>query len=63
MAPHDPDVFISYARADERFASDLVTRLQQSDVKAWQDRIRMLPGDFEEQLKQGIDAATYLFWS
>jgi hypothetical protein len=59
MAPRDPDVFISYARADEGFATELVTRLQKVDLPTWQDRIRMRPGDFEDQIKQGIDAATH----
>jgi len=56
----DIPVFISYARADEHFATELLDRLKQEpDIAPWQDRIRMAPGDFEEQLKQGIESAEY----
>ena len=35
-------VFISYARVDEPFADDLMTRLKnEPDVAPWQDRISM----------------------
>ena len=53
-------VFISYARADEQYANDLMTRLKnEPDVVPWQDRISMSPGDFEEQIKQGIESARH----
>ena len=54
-------VFISYARSDERYATELMTRLaQEPDIAPWQDRISMSPGDFEDQLKAGIDSSDYL---
>jgi hypothetical protein len=55
-------VFISYARLDgEPFANELSQRLQsQLGINVWQDRIRMGPGDFEQQIKQAIDSAEYL---
>jgi hypothetical protein len=57
----DTPVFISYARADEQFATELMNRLaKEPDIAPWQDRIRMGPGDFEEQIKAGIDGADYL---
>ena len=58
---HDTPVFISYARSDERYATELMRRLaQEPDIAPWQDRISMSPGDFENQLKAGIDASDYL---
>ena len=57
----DMPVFISYARADERYATDLMNRLaKEPDIAPWQDRISMAPGDFEEQIRAGIDASEYL---
>jgi hypothetical protein len=57
----DTPVFISYARSDERYATELMRRLRQEpDIAPWQDRINMSPGDFESQLKAGIDASDYL---
>jgi hypothetical protein len=59
MARETP-VFISYARADERYATELMRRLaQEPDIAPWQDRISMSPGDFEEQIRAGIDSADY----
>ena len=59
MARETP-VFISYARADEPFATELMNRLaKEPDIAPWQDRIRMGPGDFEDQIKKGIDGAEY----
>jgi len=56
----DTVVFISYSRADEQYATELMARLsKEPDIAPWQDRIRMRPGDFEDQLKEGIDAAQY----
>jgi hypothetical protein len=54
--------FISYARLDGvPFASELSQRLQtELGISVWQDRIRMGPGDFEQQIKQAIDSAEYL---
>jgi hypothetical protein len=60
MARETP-VFISYARADERYATELMSRLaKEPDIAPWQDRIRMSPGDFEDQIKAGIDSSDYL---
>ena len=60
MARETP-VFISYARADERYATALMNRLaQEPDIAPWQDRISMSPGDFEDQIKKGIDSSEYL---
>ncbi len=60
MARESP-VFISYARSDERYATELMRRLAaEPDIAPWQDRISMSPGDFEDQLKAGIDASDYL---
>jgi len=60
MARETP-VFISYARSDERYATELMSRLaKEPDIAPWQDRISMSPGDFEDQIKAGIDAADYL---
>ena len=57
----DTPVFISYARTDERYATELMRRLKQEpDIAPWQDRISMSPGDFESQLKAGIDKSDYL---
>ena len=57
----DVPVFISYARSDERYATALMARLRdEPGIAPWQDRIRMSPGDFEDQIKAGIDAAQYL---
>src|SRR5688572_12470163 len=57
----DTPVFISYARSDERYATELMDRLaREPDIAPWQDRISMSPGDFEDQIKAGIDNATYL---
>jgi hypothetical protein len=57
----DTPVFISYARTDERYAEELMRRLaREPDIAPWQDRISMSPGDFESQLKAGIDASDYL---
>jgi hypothetical protein len=55
-------VFISYARSDgESFANELEQRLRQEpDIALWRDRIRMAPGDFEQQIRQAIDSAEYL---
>jgi hypothetical protein len=55
-------VFISYARSDgENYAQQLQQRLKEHPkVALWQDRIRMSPGDFEQQLKQAIETAEYL---
>lgn len=56
----DTVVFISYARADEQYATELMARLsKEPDIAPWQDRISMRPGDFEGQIKEGIDAAQY----
>ena len=56
----DTLVFISYARADEQYATELMARLaNEPDIAPWQDRISMRPGDFEGQIKEGIDAAQY----
>lgn len=56
----DTPVFISYARSDERYATELMTRLAgEPDIAPWQDRISMSPGDFEDQIKAGIDQASY----
>ncbi len=58
---HETPVFISYARADERYATELRHRLaNEPDIAPWQDRISMSPGDFEDQIKAGIDASDYL---
>jgi hypothetical protein len=60
MARETP-VFISYARADEPYATELMARLRnEPDIAPWQDRISMKPGDFEEQIRQSIDNADYL---
>lgn len=60
MARETP-VFISYARADERYATALMNRLaREPDIAPWQDRISMSPGDFEDQIKKGIDSSEYL---
>ncbi|MEO8256533.1 MAG: TIR domain-containing protein [Acidobacteriota bacterium] len=57
----DTPVFISYARRDERHATELMRRLAlEPDIAPWQDRISMSPGDFEDQLRAGIDASDYL---
>jgi len=57
----DTPVFISYARSDERYATELMNRLgREPDIAPWQDRISMSPGDFEQQIKAGIDDASYL---
>jgi hypothetical protein len=58
----DTMVFISYARSDgEPFANELRQRLlNEPGIALWQDRIRMAPGDFEQQIKQAIDSAQYL---
>ena len=57
----DTPVFISYARSDERYATELMRRLaQEPDIAPWQDRISMSPGDFEDQIKAGIDSSDYL---
>ena len=54
----DTPVFISYARSDERYATELMRRLAlEPDIAPWQDRISMSPGDFEDQLKAGIDSS------
>ena len=59
MARETP-VFISYARADERYATELMQRLAaEPDIAPWQDRIKMSAGDFEEQLKAAIDSSEY----
>ena len=51
-------VFISYARADEHFATELMNRLaKEPDIAPWQDRIKMAPGDFEDQIRRGIDSS------
>ena len=53
-------VFVSYARADERFATELMGRLaKESDIAPWQDRIKMAPGDFEDQIRKGIESSEY----
>ena len=53
-------VFISYARADEHYATDLMDRLsKEPDIAPWQDRIRMNAGDFEDQIRKGIDSSEY----
>jgi hypothetical protein len=59
---HETAVFISYARTDgEPFANELRQRLQKEpDIALWQDRIRMAPGDFEEQIRKAINSAEYL---
>ena len=50
MARETP-VFISYARVDEHYATELMSRLaKEPDIAPWQDRISMSPGDFEDQL-------------
>ena len=56
------DVFISYARSDgEPFANELSRRLaDEFGIAVWQDRIRMAPGDFEQQIRQAIESAPYL---
>ena len=60
MARETP-VFVSYARADEHYATELLSRLaKEPDIAPWQDRIRMSPGDFEDQIKAGIDSSEYL---
>jgi len=58
----DNVVFISYARSDgEQFANELNERLKsEPDIALWQDRIRMAPGDFEQQIEQAIDSAQHL---
>ncbi len=59
MARETP-VFISYARKDERYATELMSRLaKEPDIAPWQDRIRMSPGDFEDQIKAGIDSSEH----
>src|SRR4051812_11356364 len=56
----DTQVFISYARADEQYATNLMAKLKEEpDIIPWQDRINMQPGDFEEQIKKGIDSAEH----
>ena len=60
MARETP-VFISYARVDERYATELMSRLgKEPDIAPWQDRISMSPGDFEDQIKAGIESSDYL---
>ena len=59
MARETP-VFISYARADERYATELMNRLAlEPDIAPWQDRIKMSDGDFEDQIKSAIDSSDY----
>src|SRR5262245_11264451 len=61
LMPRETPVFISYARIDERYATELMDRLaKEPDIAPWQDRISMSPGDFEDQIKAGIDSADYL---
>jgi hypothetical protein len=60
MARETP-VFVSYARVDERYATELMSRLaKEPDIAPWQDRISMSPGDFEDQIKAGIESSDYL---
>src|SRR5688500_13024122 len=51
-------VFVSYARVDEQFATELMNRLaKEPDIAPWQDRVKMAPGDFEDQIRRGIDSS------
>lgn len=40
------DVFLSYARADERHAEDLQTRLEQNGIRCWRDRDQISPLEY-----------------
>ena len=58
-----PQVFISYSRADEEYATRLRTRLEAEapDVSLWQDRTRMEGGiGWWQQVKDALDRVEFM---
>ncbi len=53
-------VFISYAREDSRHAERLYMDFRQSEIDAWLDTRRLLPGqNWRREIHQAIRAAKY----
>ena len=59
------DVFISYARADEKLAAALQTRLEEAAWTVWRDARLESGEDFREQIQEALDGArvTIVLWS
>jgi TIR domain len=58
-----PDVFLSYSRADEDFATALRSRLEREvpDVSLWQDRARMEGGvGWWQQIKGALERVEFM---
>lgn len=54
------DVFLSYSRADEAYATQLYEALTRKGINVWYDKNRITPGaSWLEQIEDAIDTAKY----
>jgi serine/threonine protein kinase len=56
-APDGLRLFISYSRADERFADDLVARLRALDHEVWWDRSLQPGRSWDDQIEEAMERA------
>jgi TIR domain-containing protein len=55
-----PQLFLSYARSDSRFAEFLETELKRRGYSVWKDTTDLLPGDnWRQVINEAMDASTH----
>jgi hypothetical protein len=58
---NDPEVFISYARTDFDFVTDLANKLQSNGEKPWVDQLSIRPGQrWDEAVQSALERCKFL---